>query len=129
MARRRLDAELVRRHLARSRDHARELIDAGSVRVRGTVATKAATQVEEADPIVVAEGQAADGYVSRGAHKLIGALDRLPPRDRGGARLPRCRRVHGGLHPGAAGARARRGCWRSTSGTGSSPGRCGPIRG
>lgn len=78
MARRRLDAELVRRHLARSRDHARELIDAGSVRVRGTVATKAATQVEEADPIVVAEGEAADGYVSRGAHKLIGALDAFP---------------------------------------------------
>jgi 23S rRNA (cytidine1920-2'-O)/16S rRNA (cytidine1409-2'-O)-methyltransferase len=78
VARRRLDAELVRRHLARSRDHARELIDAGSVRVRGTVATKAATQVEEADPIVVAEGQAPDGYVSRGAHKLIGALDAFP---------------------------------------------------
>ena len=78
MARRRLDAELVRRHLARSRDHARELIDAGSVRVRGTVATKPATQVEEADPIVVAEGEQADGYVSRGAHKLIGALDAFP---------------------------------------------------
>ncbi len=78
MARRRLDAELVRRHLARSREHARELIDGGSVRVRGTVATKAATQVEEADPIVVAEGEVADGYVSRGAHKLIGALDAFP---------------------------------------------------
>ena len=78
MARRRLDAELVRRHLARSRDHARELIDAGCVRVRGTVATKAATQVEESDPIVVTEGEAADGYVSRGAHKLIGALDAFP---------------------------------------------------
>ena len=78
MARRRLDAELVRRHLARSRDHARELIDTGSVRVRGTVATKAATQVGEADPIVVAEGEASDGYVSRGAHKLIGALDAFP---------------------------------------------------
>jgi 23S rRNA (cytidine1920-2'-O)/16S rRNA (cytidine1409-2'-O)-methyltransferase len=78
VARRRLDAELVRRHLARSRDHARELIDAGSVRVRGTVATKSATQVEEADPIVVAEGEAVDGYVSRGAHKLIGALDAFP---------------------------------------------------
>jgi 23S rRNA (cytidine1920-2'-O)/16S rRNA (cytidine1409-2'-O)-methyltransferase len=78
VARRRLDAELVRRRLARSRDHARELIESGSVRVRGTVATKAATQVEEADPIVVTEGEAADGYVSRGAHKLIGALDAFP---------------------------------------------------
>lgn len=78
MTRRRLDAELVRRRLARSREHARELIEAGSVRVRGTVATKAATQVLEADPILVAEGDAADGYVSRGAHKLIGALDAFP---------------------------------------------------
>lgn len=73
MARRRLDAELVRRRLARSREHARELIDTGAVRVRGNVATKAATQVEEADPIVV--GETGDAYVSRGAHKLVGALD------------------------------------------------------
>ncbi len=78
MARRRLDAELVRRGLARSREHARELIDAGAVRVRGGVASKAATQVEEADPIVIAEAGAADHYVSRGAHKLIGALDAFP---------------------------------------------------
>jgi 23S rRNA (cytidine1920-2'-O)/16S rRNA (cytidine1409-2'-O)-methyltransferase len=78
VARRRLDAELVRRRLARSREHARALIDAGSVRVRGAVATKPATQVEEADPIVVAEGESPDGYVSRGAHKLIGALAAFP---------------------------------------------------
>jgi 23S rRNA (cytidine1920-2'-O)/16S rRNA (cytidine1409-2'-O)-methyltransferase len=78
VARRRLDAELVRRRLARSREHARALIDAGSVRVRGAVATKPATQVEEADPIVVAEGEAPDGFVSRGAHKLIGALAAFP---------------------------------------------------
>jgi 23S rRNA (cytidine1920-2'-O)/16S rRNA (cytidine1409-2'-O)-methyltransferase len=75
--RRRLDAELVRRHLARSREHARELIDAGSVRVRGTVATKAATQVEDSDAIVVDES-AEDHYVSRGAHKLLGALAAFP---------------------------------------------------
>lgn len=78
MARRRLDAELVRRRLARSREHARDLIEAGVVTVRGTVATKAATQVDEADPIVVREANGADGYVSRGAHKLIGALDAFP---------------------------------------------------
>ncbi len=77
MARRRLDAELVRRHLARSREHARELIDAGAVRVRGGMATKAATQVEDSDPIVVDE-TAADHYVSRGAHKLLGALSAFP---------------------------------------------------
>jgi 23S rRNA (cytidine1920-2'-O)/16S rRNA (cytidine1409-2'-O)-methyltransferase len=51
------------------------LIDAGAVRVRGGLATKPATQVEEADPILVSEGEAVQGYVSRGAHKLIGALD------------------------------------------------------
>ena len=46
MARRsRLDAELVRRGHARSRAHAAELIAAGRVRVAGTLATKAATQV------------------------------------------------------------------------------------
>lgn len=73
MARRRLDAELVRRHLARSREHARELIDAGAVRVRGVTAQKSATQVEESDSITV-EPDADDHYVSRGAHKLLGAL-------------------------------------------------------
>ncbi|HEX4701635.1 MAG TPA: S4 domain-containing protein, partial [Pseudonocardiaceae bacterium] len=39
----RLDAELVRRGLARSRDHAAELIAAGRVTLRGTVANKPAT--------------------------------------------------------------------------------------
>ena len=77
MARRRLDAELVRRHLARSREHARELIDSGAVRVRGTTATKPATQVEDSDAIVVDESSA-DHYVSRGAHKLLGALAAFP---------------------------------------------------
>ncbi len=77
MTRRRLDAELVRRQLARSRDHARELIEAGAVRVRGTVAGKAATQVEDSEAIVVDES-AADHYVSRGAHKLLGALAAFP---------------------------------------------------
>lgn len=81
MARRRLDAELVRRRLARSRDHARELIESGAVSIRGTVAAKPATQVDEADPIVVREGEADDGYVSRGAHKLIGALAAFPQVD------------------------------------------------
>lgn len=76
MARRRLDAELVRRDLARSREQAQALIAAGEVSVRGLVASKPATQVDEADPIVVAA--VTDGYVSRGAHKLTGALDTFP---------------------------------------------------
>lgn len=77
MARRRLDAELVRRGLARSREHARELIESGLVKVRGAVATKAATQVEDSDAIVVLVADPDSHYVSRGAHKLIGALDRF----------------------------------------------------
>lgn len=72
--RRRLDAELVRRGLARSRDHAVALIAAGHVRVQGVEAHKPATQVEDTASIVVDESGGAH-YVSRGAHKLIGALD------------------------------------------------------
>lgn len=75
--RRRLDAELVRRGLAPSRDRARALIEQGAVRVDGQRADKAATQVADSAPIVVDEG-AVDHYVSRGAHKLIGALDAFP---------------------------------------------------
>lgn len=75
MALRRLDAELTRRGLARSRDHARELIAAGAVVVRGNVAGKAATQVSDSDSIVVNVDHVGHGYVSRGAVKLAGALD------------------------------------------------------
>jgi len=71
----RLDAELVRRGLARSREHARALVDAGQVRVAGMVATKAATGVDARTAVSVVE--AADDYVSRGALKLAGALDAL----------------------------------------------------
>lgn len=74
-ARRRLDAELVHRGLARSREQARELVESGRVLVGGVVATKPATQVDAGASIKVE--QTADGpdYVSRGAHKLVGALD------------------------------------------------------
>ncbi len=74
MPRRRLDAELVRRGLARSREHAAELVTEGAVHVGGRPAAKAATQVDPADPIVVAAKEAR-AYVSRGGHKLAGALD------------------------------------------------------
>jgi 23S rRNA (cytidine1920-2'-O)/16S rRNA (cytidine1409-2'-O)-methyltransferase len=79
MARRRLDAELVRRGLARSREHAHQLVVDGRVRVAGGTATKPATQVEEAAALVVVEAATGPDYVSRGAHKLIGALDRFDP--------------------------------------------------
>jgi 23S rRNA (cytidine1920-2'-O)/16S rRNA (cytidine1409-2'-O)-methyltransferase len=70
----RLDAELVRRGLARSREQAAELVAAGQVRVPGRTSVKAATQITAGDPIVVAE-PAGETYVSRGGHKLAGALD------------------------------------------------------
>jgi len=70
----RLDAELVRRGLARSREQAAELVAAGQVRVPGRTSVKAATQITSGDPIVVDE-PAGETYVSRGGHKLAGALD------------------------------------------------------
>lgn len=75
----RLDAELVRRHLARSREHASELIAARRVKVSGVVATKPATGVTTDVAIVVIEGADGPDYVSRGAHKLVGALDAFAP--------------------------------------------------
>ncbi|MEE1781652.1 TlyA family RNA methyltransferase [Streptomyces sp. SP17BM10] len=79
MARRRLDAELVRRKLARSREHASELIAAGRVTVGGTTATKPATQVETSAAVVVAKDDNDPDYVSRGGHKLAGAFAAFVP--------------------------------------------------
>jgi 23S rRNA (cytidine1920-2'-O)/16S rRNA (cytidine1409-2'-O)-methyltransferase len=68
----RLDAELVRRELARSRDVAADLIEKRSVLVNGIPATKPATQVDAQTSIVIAGER--DDFVSRGGHKLDGAL-------------------------------------------------------
>ncbi len=75
----RLDAELVRRGLARSREHASTLIAAGQVSVAGGVATKAATGVTTDAAIVVTVDPAAPDWVSRGGHKLAGALAAFTP--------------------------------------------------
>ena len=72
----RVDAELVRRNLAPSRQHARELIAAGRVLLDGEAVRKAARQMDPAQPLLVVESERED-YVSRGAWKLIGALDFL----------------------------------------------------
>ena len=69
----RLDAELVRRELARSREQAADLIESRSVLVNGIPATKPATQVDAQTSIVLAGKR--DDFVSRGGHKLAGALD------------------------------------------------------
>ncbi|QIS19324.1 TlyA family RNA methyltransferase [Nocardia terpenica] len=80
MARRaRVDAELVRRGLARSREHAVELIGAGRVLINGTVAAKPATAVEAGTPLVVREEPDEVRWASRGAHKLLGALAAFEP--------------------------------------------------
>ncbi len=75
----RLDAELVRRGLARSREHAAELIAAKRVKVAGVVATKPATGVTTDVALVVAEDPDRPDYVSRGGHKLAGALQAFGP--------------------------------------------------
>ncbi len=82
MARRRLDAELVRRGLARSREHAQRLIEEGRVSIGGVRAAKAATQVDESAAVVVTSPAGGPDYVSRGAHKLLGALAALDPQGR-----------------------------------------------
>lgn len=71
----RLDAELAARGLARSRSHAAQLIAGGLVDVDGRTVVKASAQVGESSRIDVAGD---DHYVSRGAHKLLAALDAFP---------------------------------------------------
>lgn len=73
----RLDAELVRRGLARSRRHASELIEAGRVQVDGALATKSATAAGPDQVVEVADDASDPAYASRAGHKLAGALDAL----------------------------------------------------
>jgi 23S rRNA (cytidine1920-2'-O)/16S rRNA (cytidine1409-2'-O)-methyltransferase len=71
--RQRLDAELVRRELAGSRERARELIAEKRVQVNGSFADNAARLVERGDSIeLVADGPR---FVSRGGLKIEKALD------------------------------------------------------
>jgi 23S rRNA (cytidine1920-2'-O)/16S rRNA (cytidine1409-2'-O)-methyltransferase len=70
----RVDAELVRRGLARSRQQAAELIGAGRVSIDGMPAAKPATAIAVTSALTV-EGDDERSWVSRGAYKLIGALD------------------------------------------------------
>ncbi|MFE5292451.1 TlyA family RNA methyltransferase [Isoptericola sp. NPDC056618] len=73
----RMDAELVRRGLARSRRQAVELIDAGRVRLDGRVVTKPSTPVPDGAPVAVHADPEDPGYASRAGGKLAGALDAL----------------------------------------------------
>ena len=77
-ARARLDGELVRTGLARSRRHAGELIAAGRVSVDGVTARKNAILLGPGQvPAVAARPDVTPAYASRAGHKLAGALDML----------------------------------------------------
>ena len=69
----RLDRTLVARGLARSRSQAQSMIAAGAVQVDGTVVRRPAEGVPPGATLTAD----ADPYVSRAAHKLLGALDDL----------------------------------------------------
>jgi 23S rRNA (cytidine1920-2'-O)/16S rRNA (cytidine1409-2'-O)-methyltransferase len=69
----RLDTEMARRGLALSREKAQRLIMAGRVRVNSRPAAKADVRVDSTTPIAIV-GLAPE-YVSRGAYKLLAALD------------------------------------------------------
>lgn len=73
MPRRRIDLLLVERGLAPSREKARALLLAGAVRAAGQTVDKPGALVDENAPIEVAEPFP---WVSRGALKLLAALDR-----------------------------------------------------
>lgn len=73
LVRRRLDVELVRRHLVESRTAAQQAIQEGRVKLGGNPSPKAATLVGENDPLdLVGSGPR---FVSRAGDKLEAALD------------------------------------------------------
>lgn len=70
----RLDTALVERGLARSRTRAAREIAAGRVTVDGAVVTKPSHPVHSGNALEI---RAADPWVARSAHKLLGALEDL----------------------------------------------------
>lgn len=79
----RLDRALVARGLASSRTRAHQLIASGSVTVGGVVVRKAAAKVSAAQRLAVTQH---DPWVSRAAHKLLGALETFEQIDPSGKR-------------------------------------------
>lgn len=71
----RLDLALVERGLAPSRSQARDLIRRAAVSVAGITATRPGAAISATDAVTIADGAA--GWVSRGALKLLAALDNL----------------------------------------------------
>ncbi len=68
----RLDSAAVSRGLASSRSRAQSLIKSGKILVNGKAVLKPSATVRPLDKLQTAE---TDGYVSRGAYKLAGALE------------------------------------------------------
>lgn len=77
----RLDAELVRRGLARSRTQAARLVADGRVQVDGVRARRPAATVDATHEVAVAADPGDPGWASRAAHKLADALDAWPDLD------------------------------------------------
>ena len=77
-SRARLDTELVRRGLARSREQAAGLIADGRVLVAGQPAAKPATQVGRDAAIAVRDPAGEPDYASRGGRKLAGGIAAFP---------------------------------------------------
>ena len=75
---RRLDVTLVERGLARSRGHARDLIERGAVRVDGRVVTRPSTLIDAGPPAAVVVASE-DVWVGRAAYKLLAAFEEFGP--------------------------------------------------
>lgn len=75
----RLDTELVRRGLVRSRRHARLAVEQGRVEVDGHLARKVSAPVQDSDELTVLADADDPDYASRGGYKLAGALDAFAP--------------------------------------------------
>lgn len=73
----RLDVALLAAGLARSRSHARRIIDEGRARLDGREVMKASTPVPDGSELGVVDVPDGIEYASRAAHKLTSALDGL----------------------------------------------------
>lgn len=73
----RLDVALLTAGLARSRTHARRIIEEGRARVDGRAATKPSAPVPAGAALAVVDVPDGVEYASRAAHKLASALDDL----------------------------------------------------
>ncbi|ASK66854.1 16S/23S rRNA (cytidine-2'-O)-methyltransferase [Brachybacterium avium] len=73
----RLDVALLAAGHARSRSHARRIIEEGRARVNGRTAVKASTPVADGALLEVVDVPDGIEFASRAAHKLAGALEAL----------------------------------------------------